>query len=781
MMIKHYLKVAFRNLAKYKVQSIVSILGLAVGFVCFALSTLWIRYEMTYDTFHEGAERIYLVRAHYAHEPGKISNSTPYPLADYLQKGNPEIEAMASTSVQKVKFRVKDTEKDVVSAAADSVLMNFFNIRVLRGTVNFLKGTNGEIAITEEFSKRIFGEEEALGREVEVSGHASKVGAIVSGWSSHSNIPYSILTSARHYTQWGSANENLFVRIRKGTNGEEFQKKIAALRINDIEKENELGELLLTPLSALRYSGYVSREDTVITFSYILYFSLAGGLVIICSLFNYLTLYISRLYMRRREMALRKVNGAGNKDLFVQLTVELLIVQFIALVAGLFFIEICMSRFLEFTRIAPNSYYGEILVYLFIVIALSLLLAQIPLYHFRRRTLQDAVKGKVSVNRPYAFRKFGIVIQLIVSLVFIFCTVVIMKQIYFLKHTDLGMERHNIANVALWRGDIKQWGGKIAALPMVTEVLPPRYFPIIPTGPMMYAEMNHWEDMPEAVEEPITIGIMPAMKDFFDFYDLKLIEGELLSEKNAPNDIVIDENTLRIFGWNQGVGKTLGYEKDGKILHSYRVVGVVRNFCYQPPTSIPGCIALQQPQAQNYLLFRASILFKFEEGSWHECRKAIEVMHKEDFPNAYLRLFNEEEEYDKYLRSESALMKLLTFVSLVCILISLFGIFSLVTLSCEQRRKEIAIRRVNGAQVYHILHLFFREYLLLLATAVIIAFPVGYVLMKQWIDRYVRQTPIEVWIYVAIFGIIGFFILLCIGCRVWKAVLQNPAEVIKNE
>ena len=735
MMIKHYLKVAFRNLAKYKVQSIVSILGLAVGFVCFALSTLWIRYEMTYDTFHEGAERIYLVRAHYAHEPGKISNSTPYPLADYLQKGNPEIEAMASTSVQKVKFRVKDTEKDVVSATADSVLMNFFNIRVLRGTVNFLKGTNGEIAITEEFSKRIFGEEEALGREVEVSGHASKVGAIVSGWSSHSNIPYSILTSARHYTQWGSANENLFVRIRKGTNGEEFQKKIAALRINDIEKENELGELLLTPLSALRYSGYVSREDTVITFSYILYFSLAGGLVIICSLFNYLTLYISRLYMRRREMALRKVNGAGNKDLFVQLTVELLIVQFIALVAGLFFIEICMSRFLEFTRIAPNSYYGEILVYLFIVIALSLLLAQIPLYHFRRRTLQDAVKGKVSVNRPYAFRKFGIVIQLIVSLVFIFCTVVIMKQIYFLKHTDLGMERHNIANVALWRGDIKQWGGKIAALPMVTEVLPPRYFPIIPTGPMMYAEMNHWEDMPEAVEEPITIGIMPAMKDFFDFYDLKLIEGELLSEKNAPNDIVIDENTLRIFGWNQGVGKTLGYEKDGKILHSYRVVGVVRNFCYQPPTSIPGCIALQQPQAQNYLLFR----------------------------------------------SESALMKLLTFVSLVCILISLFGIFLLVTLSCEQRRKEIAIRRVNGAQVYHILHLFFREYLLLLATAVIIAFPVGYVLMKQWIDRYVRQTPIEVWIYVAIFGIIGFFILLCIGCRVWKAVLQNPAEVIKNE
>lgn len=780
-MIEHYLKVAFRNLAKYKVQSIVSILGLAIGFVCFALSALWIRYEMTYDTFHEGAERIYLVRAHYAHRPGEISNFTPYPLADYLQKGNPEIEAMAFTSVQKVKLRVKDTEREVMSAAADSVFMNFFNIRVLKGTVSFFNGTNGEVAITEEFSKRIFGEEEALGREIEVSGRTSKIGAIVSGWSSHSNIPYSVLTPARYNTQWRSANENLFVRIRKGIDEEAFQKKIAVVRINDIEKENELGELLLTPISALRYSGYVSREDTVVTFSYIFYFSLAGGLVIICSLFNYLTLYISRLYMRRREMALRKVNGAGNKDLFIQLTVELLIVQLIALLGGLFFIEICMPRFLDFTQIAPDSYYGEILVYLLVVIALSLLFAQIPLYRFRRRTLQDAIKGKISVNRPYAFRKFGIVIQLIVSLILIFCTVVIMKQLYFLKHTDLGMERHNIANVALWRGDIKQWGSKIAALPMVTEVLPPRYFPIVPTGPMMYAEMNHWEGMPEVIEEPITVGIMPAMKDFFDFYDLKLIEGELLSEKSSPNDIVIDESTLRIFGWKQGAGKTLGYEKDGKILHSYRVIGVVRSFSYRPPTSIPGCIAFQQSQAQDYLLSRASILFKFEEGSWNECRKAIEAMHKDDFPNAYLRLFNEEEEYDKYLRSESALMKLLSFVSLVCILISLFGIFSLVTLSCEQRRKEIAIRRVNGAQVYHILHLFFREYLLLLAIAVIVAFPVGYVLMKQWIDQYVRQTSIEIWIYVVIFGVTGLFVLLCIGCRVWKAVLQNPAEVIKNE
>ena len=116
-----------------------------------------------------------------------------------------------------------------------------------------------------------------------------------------------------------------------------------------------------------------------------------------------------------------------------------------------------------------------------------------------------------------------------------------------------------------------------------------------------------------------------------------------------------------------------------------------------------------------------------------------------------------EEEYGKYLRSEDALMKLLSFVSLVCVLISVFGIFSLVTLSCEQRQKEIAIRKVNGAQIRHILQMFFREYLLLLVIAAVIAFPMGYVVMRQWLETYVRQTVINGWVYVGIFRCSGSY------------------------
>lgn len=652
---------------------------------------------------------------------------------------------------------------------------------MLKGTVNFLKENDPEIAITEEFARKLFGnEEDALGKEVELNGRSRKIGAIVSGWSRHSNIPYSVLVSARHYPRWGSKGEQLFVRVRAGVDRDTFQKKIDSIDLLNIPKESELSKLLITPVSALRYSDYVSKVDVVISFSYIFYFSLAGGLVIICSLFNYLTLYISRLCMRSREMALRKVNGASNASLSVQFGIELFLILCIALLCGLLMIELSMSRFLNFTQIEAGSYYGEIMVYLLVVIILSFLFAQIPLSYFRRRTLQEAIKGKVVTARPYLFRKIGIIMQLVVSLAFIFCTVVMMKQLYFLKNTDLGMERHNIGNVALWNGDIKQWPGKIAALPMVTETLPPSYFPIIPTGPMMYVEINNWDDSPKVVEEAVTVGMLPGKEEFFQFYDLKLLEGEFISDKNQGNEVVIDENTCHKFGWKQALGKSFYYEQNGQH-RGYKVVGVVRNLSYRPPTSEPGLVAFQHPKAQEYLLNRASILFKFREGMWNECRAAIEKLHKEEFPNAYMRLFNEEEEYNKHLRSEDALMKLLGFVSLVCVIISVFGVFSLVTLSCEQRQKEIAIRKVNGAQIRHILHLFFREYLLLLIIAAVIAFPVGYAVMRKWIDNYVRQTAIDGWIYIGIFVVVAIILLLSIIWRVWKAARQNPAEIIKSE
>ena len=140
-----------------------------------------------------------------------------------------------------------------------------------------------------------------------------------------------------------------------------------------------------------------------------------------------------------------------------------------------------------------------------------------------------------------------------------------------------------------------------------------------------------------------------------------------------------------------------------------------------------------------------------------------------------------EETYDNYLKSEQTLLKLLSCVAIVCILIAVFGVFSLVTLACEQRRKEIAIRKVNGATLGNILSIFIKEYLILLLCASFLAFPVSYMIMKAWLENYVEQISIGVSMYVTIFTGISIIITACIGWGVWKAARENPAEVVKTE
>lgn len=178
---------------------------------------------------------------------------------------------------------------------------------------------------------------------------------------------------------------------------------------------------------------------------------------------------------------------------------------------------------------------------------------------------------------------------------------------------------------------------------------------------------------------------------------------------------------------------------------------------------------------------RCFVLFKYKPGTWEECHRRIEEMQQSELPDRKLFLDSEEERYNQYLKSEDALSGLLSFSSLVCILISVFGIYSLVTLTCELRRKEIAIRKVNGATIGNILCIFFKEYALLLIISSLIAFPVGYIIMKQWIETYNRQVNIGVLPFILIFTGIAIVIAFSIGWRMWQAARQNPAEVIKSE
>lgn len=787
-MIKHCLKIAIRNLVKYKVQSAVSILGLAVGFVCFSLSLYWIHYEMTYDHFRQDADRIYMVRTNDEYTEGKISTRVPYSLAAYLAQHFPDIAVAAPFHLISERISVNDKYQDAVFSSADSAWMNLMDIRIIKGNRNFmLPKDNAEIAITEEAAKKWFRTEDPIGKEVKMLRRTKKICAIVQAENRHTNFPFDFIGNPELGKTWWYITWSILIKVKPDTDIEELESKInanlpAELKQVTLTRKTGIERIILTPLSKLHYAkDFRDDKEAGITFQYIIYFSIAGILIITCALINYLTLFINRMRVRQREMALRMIHGANIRSLVSLLTVEFLLLLACAVTTGFLLIEICFPSFIELTGIdtAKSSLYGE--AFLFIgLISLIILTAIIGLlYILYHRSLHLSLRYNTGRSTGTQLRRGSIVLQLFVCLSFIGCTVLINQQLDYLRHRDLGLKIKNRGSFSVM-GDMDYTPliRKIKELPMITEVMQPDYYPIV-SQLTAIGQFDNWEGLDIPIDTPVPVKLFLGKEDFFRFYDITLLAGEWLDDLSTYEDIIINESLARRMGWSpqEAIGK--------HIIQSYityTIVGVVKDCHYGAPTlPIPHTGFLVGEQ-MGLMQRSAGILFKYKEGTWNECRKALEHLYQtECSPENILRLNSEEEVYNNYLRSEEMLTRLLSFASLVCILTAMFGIYSLVTLTCEQRRKEIAIRKVNGATVWNILLLFFREYLIMLCIAALFAFPITYVIIKQWILNYVRQVSISPLPFILILIGLALTVIAGISWRVWKAANENPAEVIKNE
>lgn len=787
-MIKHCLKIAIRNLVKYKVQSAVSILGLAVGFVCFSLSLYWIHYEMTYDHFRQDADRIYMVRTNDEYTEGKISTRVPYSLAAYLAQHFPDIAVAAPFHLISERISVNDKYQDAVFSSADSAWMNLMDIRIIKGNRNFmLPKDNAEIAITEEAAKKWFRTEDPIGKEVKMLRRTKKICAIVQAENRHTNFPFDFIGNPELGKTWWYITRSILIKVKPDTDIEELESKInanlpAELKQVTLTRKTGIERIILTPLSKLHYAkDFRDDKEAGITFQYIIYFSIAGILIITCALINYLTLFINRMRVRQREMALRMIHGANIRSLVSLLTVEFLLLLACAVTTGFLLIEICFPSFIELTGIdtAKSSLYGE--AFLFIgLISLIILTAIIGLlYILYHRSLHLSLRYNTGRSTGTQLRRGSIVLQLFVCLSFIGCTVLINQQLDYLRHRDLGLKIKNRGSFSVM-GDMDYTPliRKIKELPMITEVMQPDYYPIV-SQLTAIGQFDNWEGLDIPIDTPVPVKLFLGKEDFFRFYDITLLAGEWLDDLSTYEDIIINESLARRMGWSpqEAIGK--------HIIQSYityTIVGVVKDCHYGAPTlPIPHTGFLVGEQ-MGLMQRSAGILFKYKEGTWNECRKALEHLYQtECSPENILRLNSEEEVYNNYLRSEEMLTRLLSFASLVCILTAMFGIYSLVTLTCEQRRKEIAIRKVNGATVWSILFLFFREYLIMLCIAALFAFPITYVIIKQWILNYVRQVSISPLPFILILIGLALTVIAGISWRVWKAANENPAEVIKNE
>jgi hypothetical protein len=372
---------------------------------------------------------------------------------------------------------------------------------------------------------------------------------------------------------WGLANANTIIELHHGTNIEAFEKKLYEHVIIPLSSPGYVfNRMLIKPLTKMRYTDPKVERD--VQFQYILIFALSGFLVVLCSLFNYLMSFVSRFRIRQKEMALRMVCGASRRSLLAMLSIEFMLTLLFAVVLSCALTQLFHRSFLTLSYIQMNlsAIYREFFMYIGAVILLSLIVFWLILFIFWHRNLNLSIRR----GNNKLFRKVSLVIQLVICIGFSFCTIIILKQMYFLQHSgELGFSFKNRGAIVVSGQNSSQYANQLKQLPEITEVIDRK---IGIAGLFSYTasyggrRISTWDDQPDDVGY-ISVGRQIVSPEYLVFCDFRLLAGEILTDADTETSVLINEDAAKAFGWHDPVGKQFN-DPGGR---RYTVKGVIKN------------------------------------------------------------------------------------------------------------------------------------------------------------------------------------------------------------
>ena len=787
---RHYLKVAVRSLERYKSQTVISIVGLAVGFVCLSLSALWIRYDNTYNTSIPSYRDLYAIGAVLN---GNFWASAPGGLITAMDEW-PEVEAKAKYAI--LTAYIGDETEGHKSLIAHTSLFDVLSLDVLQGDPSF--GTHLDeqsVALTEEYAHTLFGMEDPMGQKLVVDGEEKTVVAIVRAFGPHTTFQFDLVEGMHdYYYTLPAAYMSLLVRLHPGEEVRaSFEQKIAEYRPYE-RAEPVQGRLI--PLNKLHQYDQLKN----LTYAHMRAFLYISILLTVCALVNFLTLYLNRLRGRKREMALRLVHGSSHRGLMAMFSTELLVTLGCAILLGMVLVFVLKDPFADFADIQVGDGFimGRALLIMLGVLVVCLVLSLGAVEIVRRRTLSSSINPAAA--RKHVFSSVSIGVQLAVSLCFVFCAVVMLRQVWFMKNTNMGARikdtaaiyfelpspraLHQVNSRSLVSEDEEKFiknnniENKLAALPAVTDVMLGNNFFSGSRQIMTLTVKNTLES--DLVEAVFYNGVYDPSNPIYGF---TIVEGTLPTEESwNDNEVIISESMRDILGLKEALGKTIyysyGHDWSEYPPKAVTVACVVKDILTLDLHVKPEPMLLHRPL--EYARYFDLINISYHHGMKHEAEEQIAEMMK-SFPDVKYQIIFGEERFHQMLKSEHNLSRLLTIVTAVAILIAVFGVYSIITLACRQRRKEIALRKIHGAKLKDILGMFVREYGLILVISSFVAFAVGYLIMHGWLEQYLKRITIGPQFYVLIFLATALLIALSVGARVWRTARENPADVIKSE
>ncbi|KAA9349947.1 ABC transporter permease [Larkinella humicola] len=808
-MLRNYLKIAIRNLRKQRGFTFINIFGLATGLACCLLITLYVVDELSFDRFHEKADRIYRINTDIKFGGNDMHMAvSPDPMGPTLLKDYPQVENFVRIHGRGT-FLVKQTgqtnslrENDIMYA--DSTLFDVFTLPLVVGNAKRALVEPNTVVISESAAKRHFGNQNPIGKTLLFdNAFTYRVTAVMRDMptNSHFHTDFFVCMRSDNYEwgRWLSNNHQTYILLKEGVDPQRFSQNFETIIQKYVGPQAQ--EFVGTTIDQLRKSGnridyslipmpdihLRSKQNIELApnsdIQYVYTFSAVAIFILLIACINFMNLSTARSANRAKEVGVRKVLGSVQRQLIGQFMTESVLMAILAMGLALVIVALTLPFFNDISSkqlTIDHLFMPQFLpVLLALPLGVGLLAGSYPAFFLSSFRPISVLKGKINLGLKSAGLRSGLVVfQFMMSVILIVGTMVVYRQINFIQTTKVGFNRNQVLtiNEAYALGKQTQaFKDEVRKLPGVTNGSVSGYLPV----PSNRSDSPLFPEGQREQSKAVSTQQWGVDYEYIPTLGMELKEGRNFSREFGADStgIILNETAVKVFGFKDPIGKRVWrmLDDEGKVFKTYTVIGVVKNFHFESLRQNIGSVALMMDPNQGAVSFRLSsqdipALVKQIEAKWKQMAPGM--------PFSYSFL---DDSFDAMYRAEQRVGQIVLTFSVLAILVACLGLFGLAAFMAEQRTKEIGVRKVLGATTASIVGLLSKDFLRLVLIAILIASPIAWYGMNAWLKDFAYKIDVPWWVFVLAGTVAVFIAFVTVSFQSIKAALMNPVKSLRSE
>jgi putative ABC transport system permease protein len=813
-----YFKIAIRRITRNYKSNLLIFASLVIGLTSCLVIYTKINYELSFDSSHTQSRNIYrIVRVtsglEYTTGGLEYRTGVHFPLPEAFKKSVPELREVVSmlyVNGQKINIPANDSAIEKSFLLDDGIVFtepSFFNVFDFgKSGLKWVRGVGKQVldkpftaVITEGTAQKLFAGKDPVGRDIIIFGTKFTVEGVIQDLPENTDLPFKVILSLRTFseklnpgfsTDWGSLSDvfQCYVVLNSGSDIVSVEKKFREIYTSNAGSQRLEGrQFKLQPLSRVhKESKFGNYNNRTVSAGLLLALILVGTFIFLIASFNYSNFFLAETIKQRKQVALRLILGSKPISVFFQFLTESLLVNFFALLISLQLTLPVIKNFYSFIDI-PQGYIPEINISSFLLVvgllfAGSILSISFSILNLNVKSLSNLLKGsdRGYSGRRNSFGKTSVILQFVVAQSVIIGTLFIVKQIYFINHTELGYKTDNIIYAGLPENSKSKLPALSAELLSDPEIKGVSFSSVVPAASRQFTSFSSYINNQE---KRVDAEIKYIDTAYLNLYSFKLLAGQNFSSKDSTAIILNSEFLLETGFKNadEAIGAAIRGPGGMKLI----IKGVVGDFhSGSLRNEIRPCVFFNNPDGFGIVNIKLLSLggsgIKNAKALSGEIQKINEIW-KKVIPDQEFRYIFLSDSIASYYKSDYKALNLFLLFASITVFLCILGISGLSLSMNESRTKEIGLRKVNGATIAEVMVLLSRNFINWVAIAFVIACPIAFFAMYKWLQNFAYKTELSWWIF-AVSGMIAFGIaLLTVSLQSWRAAARNPVEALRYE